>query len=656
LQYELQPLNSKSMVTTPVEHSDLATIAKVSQAISGEIDLKRFIDTLMATALEHAGGDRGLLIVPRGEEELWVEAEARVGPENVDVQIRRSRVTASALPESVLRYAVRSQSNVLLADASDQNQFSRDEYFDRNHPRSILCLPLVKQLKLIGILYIENGQTPRVFTPARMSVLTVLASQAAISLENAYLYADLKRTQGYLADAQRLNHMGGWVWDLSTNKISLSEENCRIFGFTREFLSSSYQAGLDAIHPDDRQHVKDIVEEAVRARRDFDCEFRIVTGDGTVKYAQSRGGYITNELSGAEEYAGTIMDVTDRRRDEEEMRKLVSLIENSTDFIGYCSPAQQIRFLNAGGRRLVGLDLDEDITKYYMKDFRYEEDYRRFMEEILPILLRDGQWVGETYLRHFKTNAMIPVLQTIFFISEKGTGQRTGTATICRDISDRKRIDQNLKASLQEKEALLKEVHHRVKNNLQLISSLLNLQANRIVDPAVSEQFAESRNRVRSMALVHENLYRAGNFARVPMRTHIQNLCAHLVRAYGMRSRNVELVTEIDDVELDLDRAISSGLIINELVSNALKHAFPDDRPGSVRVGLKLLAPKHCLLTVKDDGIGLPADFNVEYADSLGLQLVHDLIRQLHGATSVKRGNGTSFSIAFNADGFAEGA
>ena len=154
------------------------------------------------------------------------------------------------------------------------------------------------------------------------------------------------------------------------------------------------------------------------------------------------------------------------------------------------------------------------------------------------------------------------------------------------DVTAFKQVQSRLQASLEEKNALLKEVHHRVKNNLQLINSLLSLQAARIADPAVAELFAESRNRVRSMALVHENLYRAGNFARIPMRAHIQNLAAHLIRAYGLQSRHIELSTEIDDIELDLDRAVSIGLIINELVSNALKHAFPPSGAGSPRVGI----------------------------------------------------------------------
>jgi two-component sensor histidine kinase len=206
-------------------------------------------------------------------------------------------------------------------------------------------------------------------------------------------------------------------------------------------------------------------------------------------------------------------------------------------------------------------------------------------------------------------------------------------------------------ALLEEKEALLQEVHHRVKNNLQLISSLLNLQASRVTDRSVAELFADSRNRVRSMALVHENLYRAGNFARIVMATHVKNLCGHLARAYDMRQMAVELQIEVDDVQLDMNRAVSCGLIINELVSNALKHAFPDGRGGCVRVELGMVDETQCRLTVADDGVGIAPDFSLNEADSLGLQLVHDLTHQLHGTLELSRMGGTACSILFNVNG-----
>ncbi|WP_226575915.1 AAA family ATPase [Acuticoccus sediminis] len=201
-------------------------------------------------------------------------------------------------------------------------------------------------------------------------------------------------------------------------------------------------------------------------------------------------------------------------------------------------------------------------------------------------------------------------------------------------------------AVLEEKESLLKEVHHRVKNNLQLISSLLNLQAARSADATVAEHFAESRNRVRAMALVHENLYRAGSFARISMADHLRSLCAHLVRSYAVPQRRVSLAVEAEEVTLDLDRAVSCGLIVNELVSNALKHAFPGARAGRVGVSLRMEPFDRCILTVEDDGIGLPEDWRS--SESLGLQLVRDLADQLGGRIDVTLHQGTRFMIHFD--------
>ena len=170
-------------IEAPVERLDLATVIKVSQAVSGEIVLEKLIDTLMRTAIEHAGAARGLLILPR-DDELRIEAEATTSGDTVTVCLREASVAATEMPESVLHYVVRTQESVILDDASAQNSFSEDSYISQHHARSILCLPLLKQAKLIGVLYLENNLAPHVFTPARIAVLKLLASEAAISLEN----------------------------------------------------------------------------------------------------------------------------------------------------------------------------------------------------------------------------------------------------------------------------------------------------------------------------------------------------------------------------------------------------------------------------------------------------------------------------------------
>jgi predicted ATPase/two-component sensor histidine kinase len=391
-----EPANSKSTRAIVAGQLDVETVVKASQAISGEIAFERLIHTLMTIVLEHAGAGRALLVLPRAER-LWLEAEALASREGVVVRLQSEVVTPRHLPASILHYSIRTRERVLLDDASLPHQFSADEYLRATHPRAVLCLPLVKQAKLIGVLYLENDLAPGVFTPPRIAMLELLASQAAISLENA----------------------------------SLEEKE----------------------------------------------------------------------------------------------------------------------------------------------------------------------------------------------------------------------------ALLEEKEALLHEVHHRVKNNLQLVSSLLNLQASRVTDKSVAELFADSRNRVRSMALVHENLYRAGNFARIVMETHVKNLCGHLARVYDIRQMAVDLQIVVDDVQLDMNRAVSCGLIINELVSNALKHAFPDGRRGFVRVELGLVDEAWCRLTVSDDGIGIAPEFSLGEADSLGLQLVSDLTHQLHGTLELSRVGGTTCSILFKPTG-----
>jgi GAF domain-containing protein len=176
-----------STIGTSVEHLDLATVVKVSQAVSGEIVLEKLIDTLMRTAIEHAGAERGLLILPHGEE-LLIAAEAKTGRDGVEIQLRQTAVTPSDLPDSLLHYVIRTQESVILDDASTQNQ---DEYVWQRCPRSVLCLPLVKQVNLVGILYLENSLAPRVLTPKRLAMLELLVSQAAISLDHARLYAEL---------------------------------------------------------------------------------------------------------------------------------------------------------------------------------------------------------------------------------------------------------------------------------------------------------------------------------------------------------------------------------------------------------------------------------------------------------------------------------
>jgi len=215
------------------------------------------------------------------------------------------------------------------------------------------------------------------------------------------------------------------------------------------------------------------------------------------------------------------------------------------------------------------------------------------------------------------------------------------------ELAQRRRAEERITQSLREKEVLLQEIHHRVKNNLQVISSLLELQSGHVSDEGAREMLRDSQNRIHSMALAHERLYAGEDLAQIDLRDYIEDLCGRLVHSQVADRGMVTLHTDVADLSLDVATAIPLGLIVNELVTNALKHAFPDEHGGSIRVSLQLAADNQCLLSVADNGVGFAASVDLSNPTSLGLKLVHTLVRQLHGQLDMKTDGGTSFSVVF---------
>jgi PAS domain S-box-containing protein len=215
------------------------------------------------------------------------------------------------------------------------------------------------------------------------------------------------------------------------------------------------------------------------------------------------------------------------------------------------------------------------------------------------------------------------------------------------DITTRKHLEAEILNSLHEKEILLKEIHHRVKNNLQVISSLLSLQSAQIKDPVTVQLFRDSQNRVRSMALIHEKLYQSSDLARIDIKEYIQSLSSYLVRSFAAEAQGVNFRIEIDQIRLGIDQAIPCGLIINELVSNSLKYAFPDSQKGEVTIQFKIDEGQRFHLNIGDNGIGFPKNIDFQNTVSLGLQLVNSLVNQLEGSIELFRSGGTEFRIDF---------
>ena len=215
------------------------------------------------------------------------------------------------------------------------------------------------------------------------------------------------------------------------------------------------------------------------------------------------------------------------------------------------------------------------------------------------------------------------------------------------ELAQRRQAETQLTASLREKEVLLKEVHHRVKNNLQIVSSLLELQSDALDNAALLAQFRDSQDRIRSMALVHETLYQSQELARLDLARYIHTLSAQLVQSYNIDPQRISVRIQVDPIVLDMDQAIPCGLILNELLSNAFKYAFPQNRTGAVHVELHADTAQQAALVVRDNGIGFPDEIDFRHTESLGLQLVAMLTEQLQGTIALERADGTTFTLTF---------
>ena len=344
-------------------------------------------------------------------------------------------------------------------------------------------------------------------------------------------------------------------------------------------------------------------------------------------------------------------DITERDHAERKLRLLAQTIASTRDGVAITDLKSVMLFVNDAFLKIYGYT-EEELLGNPMVMLYAADPQGAKADEVLSATLGGG-WYGEVGHRR-KDGSSFPV-ELLTSVVRNDEGDPVALVGISRDITERKRAEEQIRTSLREKEVLLKEIHHRVKNNLQIVSSLLSLQSEHIADPDTLRLFKESQDRVKSMALIHEKLYQSSNLAAVNFAEYLRELAAHLFRSHGGAKRGVMFELVADDVSLGLDKAIPCGIIVNELISNCLKYAFPDGRKGKVRVGLRLDDSRLVTLTVSDNGVGVPAGLDFRNTDSLGLQLVSLLAVQLKGKISMAVGGngsaaseGTEFTIVFS--------
>ncbi|SRR5579883_2641410 len=438
----------------------------------------------------------------------------------------------------------------------------------------------------------------------------------------------------------------------------VNESYCRYFQKPREAIVG--QRFQPDIFGEDYKEVQRLIHSLNQENPVATLENRVVTG-GTVRWMQWNSRMLFDEHNQFVEFQSVGRDITDLKRAEDALRQSQRFIQKIADtspviLYVYDLSKECNVYVNHDITHLLGYEPEEvrphtssfpDPILHPDDAAQMPENFKRWQTvqdgDILCTELRMRHRTGEW--RYFQCQ------ETLFARHADGSPQQIlGVAvdiTAAKRLEEVRKAEERLQASLKEKEVLLKEIHHRVKNNLQIVYSLLRLQYRRIKDRLAADILLESQNRIKSIALIHEKLYRSEDLAKIDLSHYIPNLVTSLFSSYSINTNTITLKTRVDDVSLDIDTAIPCGLIINELVSNSLKYAFPANRAGTIAVELHATGDRTVMLTVRDDGIGIPDKFELARAGSLGLKLVNDLVKQLEGTIVLNCQHGTEFKISF---------
>jgi PAS domain S-box-containing protein len=519
-------------------------------------------------------------------------------------------------------------------------------------------LPILSAGRSVAILTVYAHEAGY-FGPPEVALLEETARDVGFGLERLEREAarEAAETERRVSDerlrlALTASRQGIYDVDLATGVGVVTPEYALMLGHDPATFKETSEGLTERLHPADRERALAVFREhATRGVSDYRIEFRLRTASGEYKWILSVGRIVGWRPDGSpERMLGTHTDISERKQYEAEILAVQERLEATINAI-----PDLLFELNREGEYLTFHSPRTELLAAPPEFFLG----RNFADILPPIAveatrqaLTEADARGRSNGHQFPLD--LPHGRCWFELSiAKTPGAADGESryvALSRDITDRKLAEEELKDSLREKEALLKEVHHRVKNNLQVITSLLRLEASRSHEGATKVVLKDMQSRIRSMALLHETLYQTGNFAAVNLADYLRRLASQLFRAHGSEP-DVRLVLDLEPVSLSIDNAIPCGLIVTELLTNSLKHAFAPKADGEVRLTLRVAGePRTIEIATSDNGVGLPEDFASRRANSLGMQLVSDLTRQLRGNLEIGPAPGTTFTIRFPPD------
>ena len=458
------------------------------------------------------------------------------------------------------------------------------------------------------------------------------------------------KTQSKLKQSEQITRN---IFDSSLDIIFASDNKEKI----TEFSPSAYKVFEYEKHEINKIKIKHLfadfdqyksIIKQLDDRGFFSGEVLHIKKNGEVFVSYISASRIINEIGEKLGYMGISRDISEIKKAEikiiESEKRYRELFINLSDAIIIVNENNDILEMNPEASNLFGLQLKKErVIKLY--DFIERKDIKKTRLKSKE-LRETGEIKGlEIDIIDAKARKKTVELSSNAVYVD---GVFKGSRDILRDVTEKKIINDELRISLKQKEVLLKEVHHRVKNNLQVISSILNLQSSYVEDKKTLDILRESQNRVKSMSFIHENLYRTKDFNKIDFTEYIENLTKSMIHSYQYSENNISLILDLDNVLLSIDISIPCGLIINELLSNALKYAFPIKKTGTILISVKKQSNKRIQIIVEDNGVGYTKGLDSENEGSLGMLLVRTLIEQIDGKIELLKHSGTKYLITFD--------
>lgn len=452
----------------------------------------------------------------------------------------------------------------------------------------------------------------------------------------------LQEQKERLAEAQRIARLGSWDLDLTTKHLRWSDETYRIFEIDPGLGSLTYETFLALAHPEDLEILESTYQESVRSRSPYECEHRLLMPDGRIKWVHEKGETHFDGEGRPLRSIGTVLDITELKQVQERLQASKSALK----------AAQHLAHI---GNWVWDIQNDvhtwsEELFRMYGRDpalgpAKYPEVQQYFTPQSwtrLACAIETGRVEGIPYECDAE---LVNADGTHRWITLRGEATRDAEGNVIdlrgtmQEITERKQVEQKLRATLAEKEVMMREIHHRVKNNLQTVSNLLSLQSAYVTDERALGLFRDSQQRIQSMAMVHAQLYQSKNLADINFTAYLQTLVDNLRGQYSQFIRNVAIRIDVQPCTLPVDSAIPCGLVVNELVTNAMKHAFPNERSGEIHISLQCSDAGKLVLEFTDNGVGLLANLEPGRA-GFGTRLIKLMVEdQLDGKLTIGSNN-----------------